>query len=83
MTFGVSKTKGFVRILIYSEKRDTETNNKQTTSSNSKKVLENPEELNTRTAPEEVSQFVQKNRQQSKLTTVNQLQAPQHLFLFS
>ena len=57
--------------------------NKQTTSSNSKKVLENPEELNTRTAPEEVSQFVQKNRQQSKLTTVNQLQAPQHLFLFS
>ena len=32
--------------------------NKQTTSSNSKKVLENPEELNTRTAPEEVLQFV-------------------------
>ena len=44
--------------------------------------MENPEELNTRTAPEEVSQFVQKNGQQSKLTTVNKLQAPQHLFCF-
>ena len=42
-----------------------------------------PEEQNTRTAPEEVLQFVQKNAQQSKLTTVNKLQAPQHLFCFS
>ena len=47
-----------------------------------KRFWKNPEEQNTRTAPEEVLQFVQKNAQQSKLTTVNKLQAPQHLFCF-
>ena len=47
-----------------------------------KRFWKNPEEQNTRTAPEEVLQFVQKNAQQSKLTTVNKLQAPQHLLCF-